>query len=523
MLIPVVVMLLLLSVVLAGSFSRLSSGLDDVVDIIHLVENRQKAITTITNETYRMRLKVTKVLEGLKTERIDITNESKKWHDAMTQSFYVLDKSKSLKLQSDKVEQSIINYDAMVRRIESEKLKPKSWNKFYADFVVAGNNIVTDLELLSALGKKNAKDRVDSIVEVQEKFLINLSVFIVVVFILAIALSIKLSRYMIKPVSQLQEAMELVSNGKLKIMLELDGDNEIFKLNSYLTNSVDIIASTINSLTTVSHDVSTSALELAAITSQSESNSVISQGQIDLVVTAINELSSTADNIRDNASLADNKAKNISEIISQSFILFDKSQESNLKVTSTLDSLAKVVSAVKSQSEKISTVIDVISSISEQTNLLALNAAIEAARAGENGRGFAVVADEVRMLAKRTSDSTEEIQAIISELQTQSDLASSNMDISLELVSSNQKINEDVNSEFRSISDEINEITEINTLVATASEEQSTVTSDISENITKMSDIIREESFAIKQSAKSSKDLTTLAEKQQHELSFFVV
>jgi methyl-accepting chemotaxis protein len=170
----------------------------------------------------------------------------------------------------------------------------------------------------------------------------------------------------------------------------------------------------------------------------------------------------------------------------------------------------KAMGVLKTESDKIGSVLDVIKSVAEQTNLLALNAAIEAARAGEAGRGFAVVADEVRSLAQRTQKSTEEIAQLIVGLQGGTQQVASALDSSRDLTDSSVELTRSAGSALENITRTVSAIQSMNQQIAAAAEEQSATAEEINRSVLNVRDVSEQTSSASEETAASSVELARL-------------
>jgi len=396
-----------------------------------------------------------------------------------------------------------------------------NYNSLIAQYSKLGNIMAESINTLSAKINDTSTNEINKSTERNTQVQHNAIITVLIVFVISLVTSWWLSGLIVHPIQKLQLVIRKLAEGNLTVRTDIDGENEIAQLSQDINTTAIQLQATIEELHNINQSVASASTELAAVMNEAELNSQKELCEIEQVASAVNELSSTANNVSDNALAADKTAQNTSDLAKAGLDVFTQSTDASEKMAVALTDAAVVVNRLKEQSEQINNVIEVIRSVSEQTNLLALNAAIEAARAGESGRGFAVVADEVRLLAARTQSSTQEIQTIIEALQEQSGLANESMQTSLDMLELNKELTAKAGDALIGITESINAINDMNTQVATAAEEQSQVTQDINRNVVNMSELVNQNVTGISQSAIASSELSRLAEEQKQQLSFF--
>ena len=238
---------------------------------------------------------------------------------------------------------------------------------------------------------------------------------------------------------------------------------------------VNRLRSMITEITVSTSTMSNSSGELLNITELTRQGVNNQRSQIEQVATAMNEMTATVQEVARHANEAASTATEADSVANDGSNVVNETIASINALVSEIENSAVVIQKVEADSVQIGTVLNVIKSIAEQTNLLALNAAIEAARAGEQGRGFAVVADEVRTLASRTQESTQQIQEVVEQLQSGAQQAVNAMTSSQEKAQATVVLAGTAGTSLQAITSNVTSISEMDFQIATAAEEQSSV------------------------------------------------
>nr|WP_218178218.1 methyl-accepting chemotaxis protein [Pseudomonas gingeri] len=282
---------------------------------------------------------------------------------------------------------------------------------------------------------------------------------------------------------RLGEMMNKVAAGDMTVSFIAHSRDELGELGAVFNGTVAKIHDLIERVGQTVGEVERQAGQVESVSARSNQAVAGQRSQIEQVATAMNQMSATAQEVARSAAAAVSSAHSVNDETLSGRALVESQQGSIAQLAGEIDQSVQVINQLAIDSQSISRVLDVIKSIAEQTNLLALNAAIEAARAGEQGRGFAVVADEVRTLAKRTQQSTEEIEQMIGKLHGGVGAAVKAMGVSHQMADGTVSQSEKVQQALENILGAVGMIVDQNQQIAAAVEQQTAVAHDIDQNI----------------------------------------
>ncbi|MEK1910374.1 MAG: methyl-accepting chemotaxis protein [Pseudomonas chlororaphis] len=353
--------------------------------------------------------------------------------------------------------------------------------------------------------------------DVQAEFrsqVVKASVGGIAIALLMALLVLLIARSIVRPLQETVHAMANIASGESDLTRTLDthGQDEVTELARHFNGFTAKLRLVVSQLQVSASALAQSSTDLGNNASQAQERSQQQSQQMELVATAINEVTYGVQDVAKNAEHAASEMRDAEAQAQQGQVNIDGSLQQIDRLSATIDQAVEVIRTLAQESTQIGSVLEVIHSIAEQTNLLALNAAIEAARAGEQGRGFAVVADEVRLLAQRTQKSTAEIQSMIERLQGHSEAAVKVIGDSSR--ASQQTIEQAglAGESLNAIGQALRNLNGLNASIASATLQQAHVVEDINQNVTQAAGLSHSTALAAEQSSAASLHLKELSE-----------
>ncbi|WP_323950754.1 methyl-accepting chemotaxis protein [Aeromonas caviae] len=410
-----------------------------------------------------------------------------------------------------------------IRQMQDSGQMAEAQHLFMGEGVTLYTNLTKSVGELIRINHGYSVGSRAEVVDAFDSAKLSVTLALVIGLALVVALSVVLTRQIRDPLIMLARQAQRIASGDLgrgELQEWVRGNrfnrDELGQLGSAIDRMQGALAELVSEISGSVSQLSSAVEEVSAISEQSAKGMASQQGEVSQVATAMNEMQSTVNEVARNTTDAMGAAKQASRTSTQGNQVVRSAIGSIEQVSRQIEQAGGVVQQLETDSASISMVLDVIRGIAEQTNLLALNAAIEAARAGEQGRGFAVVADEVRSLAQRTQASTAEISKMIEVLQERTAEAGSAMQLSRQQMQESVELAREAGSSIDSINGAVTQITDMNTLIATATEQQNAVTEELNRSIVKIHTAADENAQGAQQTAQACVELSRLATSLHH-------
>ncbi|MFU4670421.1 methyl-accepting chemotaxis protein [Pseudomonas aeruginosa] len=380
-------------------------------------------------------------------------------------------------------------------------------------------------QMYAAMGERAGQvmARVDRSWEAQQQAMLHSlrtnSLLIVGAAVLALLVGLGaafgISLLIVRPLRQAMGVAQRIAEGDLAVRVDSERRDEVGQLMAAMRAMTGSLHGIVSQLQDGVGRIAGASEALSGVTTRTRLGIDSQRAETEQVATAMNQMAATVHEVAHNAEEAAGAAESADGKVSVGQEVVRQTLERIERLAEAVRAATVSVEALSADSQRIGSVLDVIKSVAEQTNLLALNAAIEAARAGDQGRGFAVVADEVRALARRTQQSTAEIETLIGALQNGTQQAVQRMQRSHQLV--DQSVDDALQTEaaLGNIATAVALIQQMNQQIAAASEQQSAVAEEINRSVTAIREVADQSAQAMQSTASSSEQLAELGRELQ--------
>jgi methyl-accepting chemotaxis protein len=401
-----------------------------------------------------------------------------------------------------------------------EKLVGDSGTKVTSAMDQVANSITQQLQTnFKLVNEESAKSNLSAkqTIESSASSLIwtQVGMMTVIGILILTALCVFIVLRIIIPINNLKVTMQDIAAGEgdLTQRLPEKGNDEINQVATAFNMFVSKIQNTLIQTNDSTNELNNATLTLSELAQQNSESVNKQRNETQQVATAITEMAATVKEIAQSADSAASAAREANDEATEGKEAMADTVKAIDSMATEVTNAAEVINQLEADSESIGSVLDVIRGIADQTNLLALNAAIEAARAGEQGRGFAVVADEVRTLAKRTQDSTSEIHGIIENLQSGTRNAAQVMSGGLTAAEQTVETAGRAGNALNNIVHSVTTIMDMNTQIATASEQHTIVAEEIDRSVVRISEVSETAAESSSKTAGKSQELSDLGAK----------
>jgi methyl-accepting chemotaxis protein len=527
-----IVLLLLVAIACTGywGLGKLKFGISDLSErSAKLVEYSQRTRANINmmrryEKDLYLNIGDDSKVEGYKKKWTEALDHFRQRVDAMAKLVDAPKDKETIGIIKNNIDRYVEGFGKVYEQIKSGTIKtPQEANEAIGKYKEATHQSETMVTEFATQIDKQTEVDVKNAISTSNDIQISMLVLSLVAFMLAAVQAFFLIRSITIPMKKVVAVAETIAAGDLTVKVEVTSTDETGQLLASMQTMTKNLHKIINQVSATSNQVASAGSQLYTTAGQIATGAEEVAAQAGTVATAGEEMSATSHDIAHNCLMAAEGANRASLTAQNGATVVEKTIAVMGQIAIKVQETAKTVEELGARSDQIGTIIGTIEDIADQTNLLALNAAIEAARAGEQGRGFAVVADEVRALAERTTRATREIGEMIKAIQNETKGAVAAMGQGVQQVEAGTLEAARSGEALRNILQQINELAMQVNQIATAAEEQTATTSEISSNMSLITEVVQQTAQGAHESASAAGQLSGNAEELQRLVRQFIL